>query len=70
VHGERDLRVPLSQGIQYWSALRHHGVPVEMVVYPREGHSIREYAHQIDVMPRMLAWYRRWDRTGDAAQRR
>ncbi len=67
VHGERDLRVPLPQGLEYWSALRHYGVPVEMIVYPREGHGIREYAHQIDVMNRMLAWYARWDGKGPAS---
>jgi dipeptidyl aminopeptidase/acylaminoacyl peptidase len=58
IHGERDLRVPVAQGLQMHAVLRHHGARVEMVTYPREGHSIREPAHQLDVMRRMLAHYR------------
>ena len=33
------------------------GVETEMVVYPREGHSIEEYGHQLDVQKRILAWF-------------
>jgi dipeptidyl aminopeptidase/acylaminoacyl peptidase len=57
VHGERDVRVPISQAYQFYSALKHYGAPVEMVVYPREGHGIREYAHQLDLMNRVLDWF-------------
>jgi dipeptidyl aminopeptidase/acylaminoacyl peptidase len=61
IHGERDARVPLEQGLRFHDALRHHGSPVEMVVYPGEGHSIRGYDHRIDAMGRLLEWFRRWD---------
>jgi dipeptidyl aminopeptidase/acylaminoacyl peptidase len=33
------------------------GVETEMVVYPREGHSIQEYGHQLDVQKRVMAWF-------------
>jgi dipeptidyl aminopeptidase/acylaminoacyl peptidase len=33
------------------------GVPVEMVVYPREHHSFTERAHEVDLLRRILAWY-------------
>ena len=29
-----------------------------MVRYPREGHGIRETAHQVDVVERSIDWYR------------
>jgi len=36
------------------------GIQTEMVVYPREGHSIEERAHRIDLQNRVLAWYAKY----------
>ncbi|WP_206786203.1 prolyl oligopeptidase family serine peptidase [Amycolatopsis sp. MtRt-6] len=55
VHGEDDANVPLSQ-----AELLHHALgdrPHEFVVYPREGHSLRERGHQIDFLHRTRAWF-------------
>ena len=60
VHGEEDARVPLMQSQLFHAALRERGVPTELVVYPREGHSIGEYAHQLDHLQRILDWYGRY----------
>lgn len=57
LHGENDERVPVSQGIFFHRGLRAHGVPTELVTYPREPHGIGERNHQIDLMRRMAAWY-------------
>lgn len=57
VHGERDLRVPVSQAYQFYSALKHYGARVKLVIYPREYHGIREYTHQIDLMNRFLEFF-------------
>ena len=35
-------------------------IPVEYVVYPREGHGIAEPAHQRDLMERNLRWFSQW----------
>ena len=35
LHGEQDLRVPISQGYEYYNALHRRGVKARMVVYPR-----------------------------------
>jgi Cd2+/Zn2+-exporting ATPase len=43
----------------YWS-LTDRKIPVEYVVYPREGHGIAEPAHQRDLMERNLRWFSRW----------
>jgi dipeptidyl aminopeptidase/acylaminoacyl peptidase len=61
VQGERDLRVPPSQSMLMFRALEHAGLDTKLVVYPREGHSIQEYEHQLDHMRRVLDWYRHWD---------
>ncbi|HEU0116513.1 MAG TPA: S9 family peptidase [Thermomicrobiales bacterium] len=60
LHGDADARVHPAQGMEYHRALKTLGVPVEFVRYPREGHPIKERAHQIDLMRRVAAWCRRW----------
>jgi dipeptidyl aminopeptidase/acylaminoacyl peptidase len=56
-HGERDLRVPISQGEQYYRALKKRDVEVIFLRYPREGHGIQEPNHQIDLFQRQLEWF-------------
>ncbi|MBL8148590.1 MAG: S9 family peptidase [Blastocatellia bacterium] len=60
LHGERDPRVPVSQGQELYTALKWKGVPVEFVVYPREGHGVTERAHQADFMKRIIDWCERY----------
>ncbi|XVV00313.1 S9 family peptidase [Actinosynnema sp. CA-248983] len=60
LHGAEDSNVPLGQAVYFHRALRHFGVEHEFVVYPREGHSIRERNHQLDVLRRTRAWFDRW----------
>jgi dipeptidyl aminopeptidase/acylaminoacyl peptidase len=60
LHGAEDTNVPLGQAVYFHRALRHFGVEHEFVIYPREGHSIRERQHQLDVMRRTRAWFDRW----------
>ncbi|MET0693990.1 MAG: S9 family peptidase [Propionibacteriaceae bacterium] len=58
LHGKEDDRVPLSQSIGMQRALRGRDLPVELVVYPRESHAIDEVRHQVDLMNRVLSWFR------------
>jgi len=57
LHGERDTRVPIAQAQEFYRALVERGVPVEFVVFPREGHGIRELRHQLDRMRRYLSFF-------------
>lgn len=59
LHGMADIRVPVSQSRGMYRALAHHGCPVEMVLYPREGHFIQEPAHRLDLLNRIRAFYQR-----------
>lgn len=38
IHGERDYRVPVDQGLALFEALQHHGVDAEYLAFPDEGH--------------------------------
>ncbi|WP_433554514.1 prolyl oligopeptidase family serine peptidase [Micromonospora zamorensis] len=60
LHGAEDTNVPLGQAVYLHRALRHFDVEHEFVIYPREGHSIRERNHQLDVLRRTRAWFDRW----------
>jgi dipeptidyl aminopeptidase/acylaminoacyl peptidase len=55
-HGEADPRVPVSQGYEYYRALKQLGVPVKMVVYPRMPHSSIEPKFTLHIMEEHLAW--------------
>jgi dipeptidyl aminopeptidase/acylaminoacyl peptidase len=39
-HGERDFRVPIGQGMEYYNTLRLKGVPTRFVYFPDENHWI------------------------------
>jgi len=57
LHGEADVRVPTSQGQEFYHGLRFMGKEAEMVTYPREPHIFTERGHQIDSLTRILGWY-------------
>ena len=45
VHGERDYRVPIDQGLALFEALQQHGVQAELLAFPDEGHWIQRPAN-------------------------
>lgn len=55
--GQNDPRVPLSQSIEMFRALRSHGVPTHLYVAPREGHAWGELRHQLFKMNAELDWF-------------
>ena len=60
IHGQDDTIVPVGQSYEFFRALKDHGVPTELVVYPREPHGPRERAHQLDRFRRYLEWFQRY----------
>jgi dipeptidyl aminopeptidase/acylaminoacyl peptidase len=42
MHGAEDHRVPLSESLQFFTALKSRGVPARLVVFPDEGHRIEQ----------------------------
>lgn len=61
LHSENDRRCPLPMGTMFYRALKSSGVETEMVIYPDEGHGIKQLPHQEDVLRRVLAWFARHD---------
>ena len=60
IHGANDLRVPFTQGQEFYNALKRKGVDTEMVVYPRTPHGPQEPKLLMDVSPRILAWFEKY----------
>ena len=42
IHGERDYRVPYTQGLQLFTALQMKGVPSRLLLFPDEDHFVRK----------------------------
>jgi dipeptidyl aminopeptidase/acylaminoacyl peptidase len=57
LHGADDPVCPVGQAHEMCRALREHGVDSGAVIYPREGHSVREREHLRDMLGRIVAWF-------------
>ena len=55
--GERDIECPAPQTQEFWHALRDLGVPTAIMIYPGEGHGLRDPAHARNALERTLAWF-------------
>jgi dipeptidyl aminopeptidase/acylaminoacyl peptidase len=58
--GERDIECPAPQTREFWHALKALNVPTSVMIYPGEGHGLRDPAHNADAMQRTLDWFDRY----------
>jgi dipeptidyl aminopeptidase/acylaminoacyl peptidase len=65
--GERDIEVPPTQSIEYWHALKAMNVPTSLVIYPDEGHHVRDPEHVLDIRRRTVEWFNRYLGSAGAA---
>ncbi len=56
VHGEEDLRVPITQGEEYYRFLKKMGKTVEFLRFPREGHGVDEPRHRLHLDREESKW--------------
>jgi len=59
-HGEADIRVPISQGYEFYNALKVKGVPTRMIVLPRQPHGPTEPKMQLATMKANLEWFEKY----------
>ena len=67
-HGEADVRVPISQGYEFYNALKQQNVPTRMIVFPRQPHGLQEPRMQIAAMQSNLDWFEKY-LGGNSAQK-
>ena len=58
--GEADIRVPISQGYEFYNALKVKGVPTRMLVLPRQPHGPNEPKMQLAAMKANLEWFEKY----------
>jgi dipeptidyl aminopeptidase/acylaminoacyl peptidase len=58
--GERDIECPAPQTQEFWHAMKAFNVPTSIMIYPGEGHGLREPEHIADAMRRSLNWFDRY----------
>jgi dipeptidyl aminopeptidase/acylaminoacyl peptidase len=59
LQGDADETDPIGQSQQFYRGLKRYGVEADLVRYPREGHGLREEAHLVDRLTRIVSWYDR-----------
>ena len=61
LHSERDLRCPIEQGEQFFTALSYLRREVQMVRFPDEGHELSRSGqplHRLERLNRIIGWFR------------
>ena len=57
LHGQADNNVSAVQSRAFHTHLKRNNVPTQLVIYPRQGHSIFELKLQLDLAQRTLRWF-------------
>jgi dipeptidyl aminopeptidase/acylaminoacyl peptidase len=60
IHGERDYRVPYTQGLQLFTALQLQKVPSKLLVFPDEGHWILKPQNSLLWHKTFIDWIDTW----------
>ena len=60
VVGENDIECPAPQTQEFWHALNDLSVPTQSVIYPGEGHGMRDPKHLEDFEQRALGWFKKY----------
>jgi dipeptidyl aminopeptidase/acylaminoacyl peptidase len=60
VHGERDYRVPIGQGLLIYGLLKAKGVPARLVYFPDENHWVLKPRNSLLWYREVHAWLKRW----------
>ncbi|MEP3052077.1 MAG: S9 family peptidase [Erythrobacter sp.] len=60
VTGERDFRVPYTQGLQSFTALQERGIPSQLLVFPDENHWVLGSENSLQWHNSVFAWLNRW----------
>ena len=60
IHGEKDYRVPVTQGLEFYGMLRGKGVEARLVYYPDENHWILSPQNSIHWYGEFIGWLDRF----------
>lgn len=60
VTGEKDFRVPYTQGLASFTALQERGIPAELLVFPTENHWVLSPKNSLQWHNTVFGWLDRW----------
>jgi dipeptidyl aminopeptidase/acylaminoacyl peptidase/uncharacterized lipoprotein YddW (UPF0748 family) len=60
LHGEKDYRVPIGQGFEFYNTLRQKGVPTRLVYFPDENHWILKAQNSLVWHREVFSWLEKW----------
>ncbi|WP_340264462.1 S9 family peptidase [Sphingobium mellinum] len=60
VTGEKDFRIPYTQGLAAFSALQRRGIPSRLLVFPDENHWVLKPRNSLQWYDEALGWLDRW----------
>ncbi|MFL0670914.1 MAG: prolyl oligopeptidase family serine peptidase [Erythrobacter sp.] len=60
VLGEKDFRVPYTQGLSAFTALQERGIPAQLLVFPDENHWVLGAKNSLQWHETVFAWLKRW----------
>ncbi|MBB3034457.1 dipeptidyl-peptidase 5 [Alteriqipengyuania lutimaris] len=60
ITGEKDYRVPYTQGLQSFTALQERGIPSQLLVFPDENHWVLKPKNSLQWHDTIFAWLDRW----------
>jgi dipeptidyl aminopeptidase/acylaminoacyl peptidase len=60
ITGEKDFRIPYTQGIAAYTALQRKGIPSRLVVFPDENHWVLKPKNSQQWYGEVLGWMGRW----------
>ena len=60
IHGEKDYRVPVTQGLECYGVLKAKGIPARLVYFPDENHWVLKPRNSLLWYREVLGWLERW----------
>ena len=69
VTGERDFRIPYTQGLAAFTALQRQDVPSRLLVFPDENHWVLKPQNSLRWHREVFDWMAKWTRGGAVASR-
>ena len=60
IHGEKDFRVPISEGMQAFQAAQLQGVPSRFLYFPDEGHWVQKPQNGLLWHREYFGWLDKW----------
>lgn len=60
IHGEKDFRIPYTQGLAAFTALQRRDIPSRLLIFPDENHWVLKPRNSIQWYSEVFAWLDRW----------